>query len=181
MNREAPRHACLLVLFALLATAAASAGSALAGGLAAAGPCSSGNVAKTASYQLALVIGPREEMYIPSEVQERKIRTGQVMLGGEMATMENAPTGTRIYNLEVHICTSSGAVLTKLKPTIVVSGPAAPKRIQVAVAYMARVAEGLRDYHYGNDVALRPASRIRVTVTVKGQRAVFKAAVPKRS
>jgi hypothetical protein len=167
----------LLVLLAVLATGA---GPALAAGNAAADPCTSAAVAKTASYRLALVLGPREDMYLPSEVQARKIKTGQVMLGGEMAMMESTPAGTRIYNLEVHICTKSGAVLTTLKPTIVVSGPAAPKRARLAVAMMAGVAEGLRDYHYGNDVALRPGRRVAVTVTVKGQRAVLQATVPRR-
>ena len=49
----------------------------------------------------------------------------------------------------------------------------------VPVAMMAGVAEGIRDYHYGNDVALTPGSRVSVTVTIKGQRAVVHATVPR--
>ena len=50
----------------------------------------------------------------------------------------------------------------------------------VAVAMMAAVGKGLSDYHYGNDVTLKPGSKVTVTVTVKGQRAVFQATVPKQ-
>ena len=169
------------VLPAMLVAASVFAGPALARGSATPGPCSSGNVVTTASYRLALVLGPREEMYLPSEVRARKIKTGQVMLGGEMMMMEQAPAGTRIYNLEVHICTKSGAVVTSLKPTIVVTDPKAKAPTRLPVSMMAAVAEGLRDYHYGNDIALTPGTRVTVTVTVKGQRAVFHATVPKRS
>ena len=64
----------LVVLLALLAAASAVAGSAVAP--TAAGACSTGTVAKTASYQMALVLGPSQEMYMPSEVQARKLKTG---------------------------------------------------------------------------------------------------------
>ena len=43
---------------------------------------------------------------------------------------------------------------------------------------MAAVGKGLGDYHYGNDVVLKPGGKLTVTVTVKGQRAVFHATVP---
>jgi len=46
------------------------------------------------------------------------------MLGGEMAMVEKT-AGTRVFHLEVHICTESGAVLTRLKPLIMVDGPEA--------------------------------------------------------
>ena len=165
-----------------VAVAASTAGHALARGTTTVGPCSSGNVAKTGSYLLALVLGPREEMYLPSEVQARHIKKGQVMLGGDMVMMDKAPAGMRIYNLEVHVCTKSGAVVTALKPTIVVRDPKAkPSTTKVSVANMASVAKGLSDYHYGNDVALTPGRAISVTVTIKGQRAVFHATVPMKS
>jgi hypothetical protein len=171
----------LFVLLATLVAGLVPTGPALAGGVATAMPCSTGTVARTSSYLLALQIGPREEMYMPSEVQARKIKTGQVMLGGEMAMIGRVPAGMRIYNLEVHVCTKSGAVVTKLQPTIVVKDPGAKLAAHVPVAIMAGVAEGIGDYHDGNDVALTPGARVTVTVTVKGQRAVIRATVPKRS
>jgi hypothetical protein len=171
-----------IVLLALLTAASAVPTLALAQRASTPGPCSSGTLAATASYRLALVIGARQEMYLPSEVSARHIKSGQVMLGGEMTMMEQAPAGTRLYNLEVHVCTKTGAVVTKLKPMIVVNDPKAkPAMTHVPVAIMASVAKGISDYHYGNDVALTPGSRITVTVTVKGQRAVLRATVPRRS
>jgi hypothetical protein len=62
---------------------------------------------KTGSYQLSLKIGPRQEMYMASEVQSRHLKTGQVMLGGDMAMMKDAPAGTKIYDLQVHVCTKA--------------------------------------------------------------------------
>ena len=171
----------LFVLLATLVAASATTGSALARGSADPGPCSAKDLARTSSYVLALGIGPREEMYLPSEVRARKLKTGEVMLGGEMAMLDRGPAGMRIFHLEVHICTKSGAVVTTLKPTIVVQAPGAKQPTHVAVAMMTGVGEGLSGYHYGNDVALTPGSRVTVTVTVKGQRAVFRAVVPKTS
>jgi hypothetical protein len=144
-----------------------------------AGPCSSGNVATTASYRMALQIGPQEEMYLPSEVKARHIKTGEIMLGGEMSTVAKT-AGTKVYHLEVHICTKqSGAVVTRLKPLIVVTGPGAGMTsMSVPSAIMVGVGMPITDYHYGNDLALKPGSRINVEVTVKGQVATFHASVP---
>jgi hypothetical protein len=97
-----------------------------------------------------------------------------------MVMMDSPPAGTKIFDLAVHICTKSGAVVTTLKPKIAVRS-AGRAATALPVAMMAGVAEGLRDYHYGNDVALKPGSSLTVTVTVNGQRAVFRnVAVPKR-
>ena len=173
-------NARLVLLPALLAAIAVPTAPAAARTGAAASPCTTGTVAKTASYQLALELGPRQEMYLPSEVRSRKVKTGQVMLGGEMVMLDSRPAGTKVFDLAVHICTKSGAVVTTLKPKIVVR-QAGQRASSLPVAMMAGVAEGLRDYHYGNDVALEPGSSVTVTVTVNGQRAVFRnVAVPKR-
>ena len=144
-----------------------------------AGPCSSGNVAATHSYRLALAIGPQEEMYLASEVKARHIKTGEIMLGGEMSMVEHK-AGTRGYHLEVHICTKTGAVVTKLHPVIVVEDPGAQMMsMRVPSAEMVGIGEPISDYHYGNDVALKPGDRVTVKVTVKGQLAVFHVTVPK--
>src|SRR5207244_8491762 len=97
-------RARLVVSVSVFLTVFVTATPALGRGAGSAGPCSSGNVAATASYRLALDIGPREEMYLPSEVKARHIKTGEIMLGGEMAMVEKT-AGTRIYHLEGHICT----------------------------------------------------------------------------
>ncbi|MEI8106130.1 MAG: hypothetical protein WCH31_09895 [Actinomycetes bacterium] len=138
------------------------------------GPCASGGVtASTASYRMALVIGKQEEMYLASEVKARHIKTGEIMLGGEMAMVDMPPAGTKVFHLEVHICTPSGAVVTKLTPRIVAGKTVLPAAIMVGVG------APISDYHYGNDIALKPGAALTVTVAVKGQTAVFKTTVPK--
>jgi hypothetical protein len=170
-----------LLVGACVALALAVVGAARGEVAAAANPCATGSVARTPSYVFSLVIGPREAMYLPSEVQARNIKKGQVMLGGEMSMIGPVPAGKRIYNLEVHVCTKSGAVVTKLKPAILVREATAGRATPVPAAIMAGVAEGIRDYHYGNDVVLTPGARVTVTVSVEGERAVLRATVPKRS
>ena len=170
----------LVVLVSVLAAMVVTANPALAGARGSAGPCSSGNVAATASYRLALQIGPQEEMYLASEVKARHIKTGEIMLGGEMAMIDHRPAGTKIYHLEVHICTRSGAVVTKLTPLIVVDDPGIRMMsMNVPSAIMVGVGEPISDYHYGNDLVLKPGDRVTVKVTVKGQRALFHATVPR--
>src|SRR5215813_10121846 len=111
-----------------------------------AGPCASGNVATTASYRMALAIGHQEEMYLPSEVKARHIKEGEIMLGGEMTMVDKRP-GTKIYHLEVHICTKqTDAVVTKLTPLIVASGPAVgATNMKVPSAIMVGIGEPLSD------------------------------------
>jgi hypothetical protein len=167
----------LVPIFVLVA-AALFAASAHAGPSAKA--CSSGTVATTGSYRLALVIGPRQQMYMPAEVQKRKLKQGQVMLGGAMAMIDKVPAGMRVYDLEVHVCTKSGAVVTQLEPTITVK-TAGGKSASVPVAMMAAIGKGLSDYHYGNDVVLRPGAMVTVTVTINGRRATMHATAPKSS
>jgi hypothetical protein len=166
------RLATLTVLLVAAAIAAAPAPARTAK----ASACSDGTTAKTSSYVLALKLGPRQEMYMPSEVQARKLKTGQVMLGGAMAMIDKVPAGMKIYDLAVHVCTKSGAVVTQLKPVILVKQGA--KTTNVPVAMMAGVGKGLSDYHYGNDVLLKPGTAVTVTVTVNGQRAVLTAKAP---
>ncbi len=155
-------------------------GSALGRDVGSAGPCASGNVAATASYRLALGIGPQENMYLPSEVKARHLKTGEIMLGGEMAMIDRLAPGTRVYHLEVHICNKSGAVVTKLKPAIVVDDSVHTMGMALPAAIMIGIGAPSSDYHYGNDIALKPGDQVTVKVTVKGQLAVFHATVPKK-
>ena len=83
-----------------------------------AGACAEGTLATTATYKMALAIGHQEDMYLPSEVKARHLKNGEIMLGGEMSMIGNVPKGSRIYHLEVHICSKAGVVATKLKPEI---------------------------------------------------------------
>jgi hypothetical protein len=145
--------------FLALATttlAALVAGSVAYGSAGTAGPCASGTTtASTASYKMALDIGKQENMYLPSEVNARHLKTGEIMLGGEMA-MVSPTAGTRVYHLEVHICNkTTDAVVEKLKPAIVVedsSGSMMSSTLPAAI--MVGIGAPMSDYHYGNDIVL---------------------------
>jgi hypothetical protein len=166
------RNRFFVFSFALLG-AAIFAASAIGHRGSSAATCTSGIAATTtASYRMALDIGKQENMYLPSEVKARHLKTGEIMLGGEMA-MVSPTAGTRVYHLEVHICNMAGLVVTNLKPTIVVGTAMLPS------ATMVGIGSPHSDYHYGNDIALKPGARVTVKVTVRGQLAVFHATVPK--
>jgi hypothetical protein len=144
----------------------------------ASGACSSPPTATTASYTMAASIGPQEEMYLPSEVKARHIKDGEIMLGGDMSMVQKKP-GTKIFHLEVHICDRSGAVVKKLKPLIVVNAAGQAAAMTVPAAVMVGIGEPMTDYHYGNDVVLKPGSKLTVRTTVQGQTAVFHLTAPK--
>ena len=167
------RFAALSVI--ILAGVAAAPGLALR---AAPGPCSSPPTATTASYTMAASIGPQEEMYLPSEVKARHIKSGEIMLGGDMSMAQKKP-GTKIYHLEVHICDRGGVVVRGLKPVIVVNAAGQMAAMTVPAAIMVGISEPMTDYHYGNDIVLKPGSALTVKTTVKGQTAVFHLTAPK--
>ena len=161
-----------LLTLALLVVAGAVAAPAFAHRVADA-PCSSGSTATTASYRMATSIGHQEEMYLPSEVKARHIKDGEIMLGGQMTMVETTP-GKKVFHLEVHICNRNGTVAERLKPAIVLgAGTKVPSAIMVGIG------EPMTDYHYGNDVALKPGERVTVKVTVNGQTAVFHLTAPR--
>jgi len=140
-------------------------------------PCAGGHVARTASYVLALSLGPPEAMYTLAQVKAERPRSGEVMLGGAMSPMHMAMG--RAYHLELHVCSrSSGAVVTGAAPTIwVAEAKGMAKRLPVAE--MEGVRSGRSDYHYGNNVAFAPGSRVTITVVLRGERATFHLVVPK--
>ncbi len=161
-----------------LAVAAVAAG----GAAAKPGPCATGQVVKTHSYLFALDLGSVETMYTPAQVKATHPKSGEVMLSGSMtsgmAGMTMSPSGVR--HLEVHICTSGGAVFTKGHPTIVIVDMSSKNpMMMVPVATMEGIGEGVSDFHYGNNVELTTGHHLTVTVTLNGQRAVFHTTVPK--
>ena len=165
------------VVIALAAAAVAAGGAA-----AKAGPCATGQVVKTHSYVFALDIGSVETMYTPAEVKAKHPTSGEVMLSGSMtsgmAGMTMSPSGMR--HLEVHICTSGGAVYAKGHPAIVIDDSSSKTpAMMVPVATMEGIGEGASDFHYGNNVDLTTGHHLTVTVTLNGQRAVFHVTVPK--
>ena len=142
-----------------------------------AGSCSSGQIMKTGPYTFALTIGPAEQMYSAAQVKAKHPKSGEVMLSGTMAAMS---MGGSTRHLEVHVCTSSGAVVMGAHPTIMVDDPMAKTMMMsVPIATMEGIGMGSSDYHYGNNVDLTAGHHVTVTVTLNGHHAVFHTTVPK--
>jgi hypothetical protein len=156
-----------------LAVAALGAG----GAVAMSGSCVSKTVARTGTYVFALRIGPVETMYTPAQVKAKHPSSGEVMLAGKMvggmAGMDMSSGGQR--HLEVHVCTIGGKIVTGAHPTITVNGAMVP------IAVMEGVGEGASDYHYGNNVNLKPGQKVTVVVKLNGETAVFHTTVPASS
>jgi len=142
------------------------------------GACSSGQVMKTKSYVFALSIGPVEEMYTQAQVKAKHPKTGEVMLSGTMGSMNMSSSS--IHHLEVHICTSGGAVVTGAHPTITIDDPTAKTMMMsVPIATMEGIGMGMSDYHYGNNIDVPSGHHITVTVKLNGEQVVFHTTVSK--
>jgi predicted metal-binding membrane protein len=137
-----------------------------------AGGCSSGQIVSTASYVIALQIGPAQEMYTAAQVKKQHPKSGELMLGGTMSAMHTGMASTR--HLEVHICSSNRAVVTSARPTITIDDPSAKTMLmKVPIATMEGIGMGKADYHYGNNVELATGHHVTVTVKLNGEQAVF--------
>jgi hypothetical protein len=145
------------------------------------GACTSGHVLKTKSYVFAFSLGSPETMYTRAQVKAKHPTNGEVMLSGSMTGMSGMHMPGTQYHLEVHICTAAGAVVTGAHPKIVVTDNSAKTVMMtnVPIATMQGVGMGLVDYHYGNNVALTAGHKITVTVSLKGESAVFRTTVTK--
>ena len=110
---------------------------------------------------------------MPRQVRANHLKQGEMMLGGIM-TMGAAMTGGPIRHLEVQICTGARqAVVTTAHPRIVVNDTTKHRALTLPVSVMEGIGEGVRDLHYGNNVAMSPKHYFIVTVTWKHERATF--------
>lgn len=123
----------------------------------------------TASYVVALNVGPPEVMYSQDQVASQHPTTGELMLGGTMTDV----SGPDVRHLEAHICNrASGSVLTGANPTIRVRDTTAATPSQdLPVAEMQGVTSGTSDYHYGNNAVLHTGHIYAITVTLHGETA----------
>ena len=136
-------------------------------------------IAATASYRFALRIVMAEKMYTPAEVRKKHLKHGEVMLRGSMS-MGGMSMGGSMRHLEVQICAKkTGAVITNANPTIVVVDNTAKMTTRVPIAVMEGIGEGVADLHYGNNVVMSVGHRYTITVTLRGERVVFRVRLPK--
>ncbi len=135
---------------------------------------------RTGSHVFIVSVGPSETMYSSPQVRRMHPKSGEVMLGGHMkgSGISGMSGGSSMSgmggmrHLEVHVCTRRGdKVVTAPPPTIMmVSGS---KTQMVPVAEMEGVGEGLKDFHFGNNVQMMKGQTYTVRVTEASDHAVF--------
>lgn len=126
----------------------------------------------TASYTIALNVGPVESMYTQQQVESSHPTTGEVMLGGVMSMA----SGANARHLEAHICAkATDTVVSNVNPTITMqdttSAGTAPQSVPISV--MQGVTSGSSDLHYGNNVTVTPGHSYSVTIVVNGETAMI--------
>src|SRR5207249_1399740 len=124
--------------------------------------------ATTASYHMALVIGPVEEMLpdATATATTGHAMQGEVMLRGKIMTLPGMSMGSgggamsppvEDRHMEVHICSKNGKVVQDAQPQITVTDNSAGSTSQqVPVAVMEGAGQGTEDLHYGNNVVMAP-------------------------
>jgi hypothetical protein len=125
-------------------------------------------------YVFTLAVGPPENMYMPYQVRSSHPKHGEVMLRGHMATDISILTGGPMRHLEVQICArSTRTVVTNAKPKIVVHDLTKHKTVNLPVAVMKGIGEGVADLHYGNNIAIPRRHRFIITASWRTDRATF--------
>ena len=129
--------------------------------------------AKTATYEVALKIGPAEKMLTAEEAKTAK--AGEVMTGGEMAM--DMPGMPLAHHVEVTVKDlKSGAAVADQPVTLQVTD-AAKQAANIPVATMYGVEKGVADTHFGNNATL-PAGDDTIAVTVGAETATFQVMIP---
>jgi hypothetical protein len=151
--------------------------------------------ATTASYHMALAIGPAEQMQSESHATATAGHPmqGEVMVRGQMTilpgmnpgmSMSDAGSGTSApvedRHLEVHICSKiTGRVVQDAQPVITVTdNSAGGTSQQVPVSVMEGAGQGMEDLHYGNNVVMAPGHTFTVSVVVGSEQATFSLKMP---
>jgi hypothetical protein len=156
------------VLAGIAASASAAAGAKSA--------CAGSMVVKTKSYLFAASLEPFQQMYTPAQVKAKQIKTGEVMVSGQMMGMHVSMSSQR--HLEIHICSrSTGKVVTGAHPVITFvdekqMGKMKMENVPAAAMYSIKL--GRSDYHYGNNVTATAGHTYEVTVKLNRQTANFK-------
>lgn len=127
-----------------------------------------------------LKVGPSEKMYSSQQVRRMHPTSGEVMVAGHMqgpamGSMSGASSMSGMSgmsHLEIHICTRQGnKVVTAPRPTIMMASGS--KTQMVPVAEMEGIREGLKDFHFGNNVQMMKGRTYTVRVTEANDHAVF--------
>ena len=167
------RYLIPLAVFALVSAVTAASASTGAG---AKGACTGSMVVKTKSYLFAAALEPFQQMYTPAQVRAKHVKTGEVMVSGQMMGMHMSMSSQR--HLEIRICSrTDGKAVTGAHPSITIADAmqmGKMKMDKVPAAAMYSIKLGPSDYHYGNNVTVTVGHIYEVTVKLNGQTASFK-------
>jgi hypothetical protein len=142
-------------------------------------------VGSTGSFNLSFEVGPLQPMYTPQQQATQHPKAGEVMFTGQMvmppgmADMESMAgmSAPNWYHLEVHFYDrTSGYPVKGLSPVVTVANTATGQAQTVPIVTMQGLNEGVRDFHYGNNIEL-PKGRYHVTAAANGEAGEFDIAV----
>lgn len=143
-----------------------------------------GQVAMTGTRVFILSVGPSQTMYSSQQIHRMHPKHGEVMVGGHMqgSGMGNmngkssmSGMGGMTRHLEVHICTRRGnKVVTKPAPKITLTSGA--RKTMVPVAEMEGIGDGMKDFHFGNNVHMTKGQTYTVQITEANDHASFRVA-----
>jgi hypothetical protein len=121
------------------------------------------------SYKLVLMIGPLQTMYTPAEARKKHPKSGEIMVSGTMAMGGAMPN----HHMELHVYSAaSGKTMTNARVSLTVLSAAGKVIARVPIATMYGVKEGKKDWHYGNNLALKPG-HYHVAAVVNQTHATF--------
>jgi hypothetical protein len=129
-------------------------------------------------YALTLTIGPMEPMYTPQQVKSKHIKTGEVMVSGTMVMggsggMAGMSGPMPNHHLEVHVLQrATGKTVTKAVVGITIRTSAGKLLEHLPIAVMYGIAQGPRDTHFGNNVALKNGN-YQIQVQVNQAKTIF--------
>jgi hypothetical protein len=129
---------------------------------------------RAGAYKLVLMIGPLEHMYTPAEVKKKHPTSGEVMVSGTMVMGGMGRAGAMPnHHLELHVYSAAtGKTITHAVVSLTITTAAGKVIARVPIAQMYGVKEGTKDWHYGNNVLLKPG-HYHVTAGVEMTTAAF--------
>ncbi|HVC79240.1 MAG TPA: hypothetical protein VNL35_01910 [Chloroflexota bacterium] len=133
-------------------------------------------------YKLTLDIGPLEHMYTMAQMKKTHPKTGEVMVSGTMTMSGMGMNGMKPnHHLELHVYNgTTGKTITKAMVMITVRDAMGKLLERVPIATMYGIKNGMADFHFGNNVALK-AGNYQVVTQVNKVTATFKVTVGKGS
>ena len=137
----------------------------------------------TASYVFLLHVGDPEKMLMitAAQAKAKHITTGELMLGGSMASTGRIGAQMTRRHVEVHICSrATGQVVADAMPSITAVPTSGGAADHVPVMVMEGVTAGSADLHYGNNVPFHLGTSYRITVRLGGEQVSFSYTVPRR-